>query len=269
MINFVPFKCPVCQQALAVSGRSYACPQAHSYDLARQGYLNLLVAQQRRSKQPGDSDEMVLSRQRFLDQGSYQSLASAIAEIVGSHRSGFAQSLLDMGCGEGYYLQQLRAAANLQGQNSDFQIAGVDISKRAVREAAKRKLYLQLAVGTTAALPFFDQSFDSLLCVFSPLSASEALRLLKPGGQVHILEFSHVGPKPLARAYDLWSFQVLPRLGQAVAHDRDSYQYLAESIRKFPDQQALVDMLTDAGFERVRYENLSSGIAAIHRGVRV
>jgi demethylmenaquinone methyltransferase/2-methoxy-6-polyprenyl-1,4-benzoquinol methylase len=93
-------------------------------------------------------------------------------------------------------------------------------------------------------------------------------RVLKPGGRVHILEFSHVEPRPLARAYDLWSFQVLPRLGQAVARDRDSYQYLAESIRRFPDQHKLAEMLGEAGFERVSWENLSTGIAAIHRGAR-
>ncbi len=125
-------------------------------------------------------------------------------------------------------------------------------------------------------LPFADRSFDHLSIAFGlrnitykAAALAEMHRVLKPGGRVHILEFSHVGPKPLARAYDLWSFEVLPRLGQVVASDRDSYQYLAESIRKFPDQQALADMLVEAGFERVRFDNLSSGIAAIHRGVRV
>jgi demethylmenaquinone methyltransferase/2-methoxy-6-polyprenyl-1,4-benzoquinol methylase len=72
----------------------------------------------------------------------------------------------------------------------------------------------------------------------------------------------------VARAYDLWSFQVLPRLGQAVAADRDSYRYLAESIRRFPNQENLAGMLREAGFERVGWENLSAGIAAIHRGAR-
>lgn len=125
-------------------------------------------------------------------------------------------------------------------------------------------------------LPFADRSFDHLTIAFGlrnitdkVAALAEMHRVLKPGGRVHILEFSHVGPKPLARAYDLWSFQVLPRLGQVVARDRDSYQYLAESIRKFPDQKALAAMLVEAGFERVRFENLSSGIAAIHRGARV
>ncbi|MDX1625628.1 MAG: bifunctional demethylmenaquinone methyltransferase/2-methoxy-6-polyprenyl-1,4-benzoquinol methylase UbiE [Wenzhouxiangellaceae bacterium] len=125
-------------------------------------------------------------------------------------------------------------------------------------------------------LPFADRSFDHVTIAFGlrnitdkPAALADMNRVLKPGGQVHVLEFSHVGPKPLAKAYDTWSFQVLPRLGQAVAGDRESYQYLAESIRRFPDQETLAGMLGDAGFERVRYENLSAGIAAIHHGARI
>ena len=125
------------------------------------------------------------------------------------------------------------------------------------------------------ALPFADRSFDHLTIAFGlrnitdrARALAEMHRVLKPGGRVHILEFSHVAPEPVARAYDLWSFQVLPRLGAMVAGDRDSYQYLAESIRRFPDQETLADQLREVGFERVRYENLSAGIAAIHRAVR-
>jgi len=124
-------------------------------------------------------------------------------------------------------------------------------------------------------LPFADRKFDHLTIAFGlrnitdkVQALAEMYRVLKPGGRVHILEFSHVSPRPLAKAYDVWSFQVLPRLGQAVASDRDSYQYLAESIRRFPDQETLAGMLRDAGFERVAFENLSAGIAAIHHGAR-
>lgn len=125
------------------------------------------------------------------------------------------------------------------------------------------------------ALPFADRRFDHVTIAFGlrnvtdrEQALAEMYRVLKPGGRVHILEFSRVGPRPLARAYDVWSFQVLPRLGRIVAGDRDSYQYLAESIRRFPDQATLAGMLEQAGFEQVRYTNLSAGIAAIHRGVR-
>ncbi|MEM1082094.1 MAG: bifunctional demethylmenaquinone methyltransferase/2-methoxy-6-polyprenyl-1,4-benzoquinol methylase UbiE, partial [Pseudomonadota bacterium] len=126
------------------------------------------------------------------------------------------------------------------------------------------------------ALPFADRQFDHVTIAFGlrnftdkAAGLSDMYRVLKPGGRIHILEFSQVSPELLAKLYDLWSFQVLPRMGQLVANDRASYQYLAESIRRFPDQSTLVDMLLEAGFERAGYENLSGGIAAIHRAARV
>jgi demethylmenaquinone methyltransferase/2-methoxy-6-polyprenyl-1,4-benzoquinol methylase len=97
----------------------------------------------------------------------------------------------------------------------------------------------------------------------------EARRVLRPGGRFFCLEFSRVQVAALAPAYDAWSFKVLPRLGQAVAKDGDSYRYLAESIRMFPDQESLVRMMGDAGFSRVTVRNLSGGIAAIHAGWRL
>ena len=126
------------------------------------------------------------------------------------------------------------------------------------------------------ALPFADRQFDHVTIAFGlrnftdkDAGLAEMYRVLKPGGQVHILEFSQVSPEALSKIYDLWSFQVLPRLGEWVADDRESYQYLAESIRRFPDQSTLAQMMEAVGFERVSYENLSGGIAAIHRGASV
>jgi demethylmenaquinone methyltransferase/2-methoxy-6-polyprenyl-1,4-benzoquinol methylase len=98
---------------------------------------------------------------------------------------------------------------------------------------------------------------------------AEARRVLRPGGRFHCLEFSRVEVAALRPIYDAWSFQVLPRLGQMVAKDAESYQYLAESIRTFPDQARLADMMTAAGFARVSVRNLSGGIAAIHSGWRL
>lgn len=125
------------------------------------------------------------------------------------------------------------------------------------------------------ALPFADRQFDHLTIAFGlrnvtwrDRALSEMYRVLKPGGRVHILEFSKVGLPALAKLYDTWSFEVLPRLGQRIAGDAESYQYLAESIRRFPDQPTLADQLRVAGFERVGWSNLSGGICAIHRGAR-
>ncbi|NDY96685.1 bifunctional demethylmenaquinone methyltransferase/2-methoxy-6-polyprenyl-1,4-benzoquinol methylase UbiE [Wenzhouxiangella limi] len=125
-------------------------------------------------------------------------------------------------------------------------------------------------------LPFADASFDHVTITFGlrnvtfrDRALAEMHRVLRPGGRVHIMEFSKVGLPVLGKVYDAWSFQVLPRIGAAIAGDKESYQYLAESIRRFPDQETLAGMLESAGFEEVRWDNLSGGICAIHRGVKV
>ena len=125
-------------------------------------------------------------------------------------------------------------------------------------------------------LPFGNACFDHVTITFGlrnvthrDQALAEMHRVLKPGGRVHIMEFSKVGLPLLRQIYDTWSFQVLPRIGAAIAGDKESYQYLAESIRRFPDQETLACMLNTAGFENVDWENVSGGICAIHRGVKV
>jgi demethylmenaquinone methyltransferase / 2-methoxy-6-polyprenyl-1,4-benzoquinol methylase len=123
-------------------------------------------------------------------------------------------------------------------------------------------------------LPFPSDTFDCVTVAFGlrnmthkDLALAEMRRVLRPGGRLLVLEFSRVW-KPLAPLYDAYSFQVLPRLGQAVAGDADSYRYLAESIRVHPDQETLKAMMYDAGFDKVDYHNLAAGIVALHRGVK-
>jgi demethylmenaquinone methyltransferase/2-methoxy-6-polyprenyl-1,4-benzoquinol methylase len=125
-------------------------------------------------------------------------------------------------------------------------------------------------------LPLPDRSVDRVSMAFGLRNCTdkdavlaEARRVLKPGGRFACLEFSRVQVAALAPIYDAWSFKVLPRLGQAIAGDADSYQYLAESIRMFPDQDTLADMMRNAGLARVKVQNLSGGIAAIHTGWRL
>jgi len=135
---------------------------------------------------------------------------------------------------------------------------------------------LSWAVGNAESLPFPDRSFDAYTIAFGlrnvtkiDAALSEARRVLKPGGRFFCLEFSRVAVAPLRRAYDLYSDTVIPRLGGIVAKDRESYIYLVESIRRFPPQDALIERIENAGFSFARYRNLSAGIAAIHRAVRV
>ena len=124
-------------------------------------------------------------------------------------------------------------------------------------------------------LPFAAGSFDCVTISFGLRNVTDkaaALKsmhdVLKPGGQLLILEFSHPTVPGLKSLYDLYSFQVLPRLGKLVAGDADSYQYLAESIRRHPDQETLLEMMTAQGYEKCRYHNLTGGIVALHRGYK-
>ena len=132
------------------------------------------------------------------------------------------------------------------------------------------------AVGNAEQTPFGDMSFDAYTIAFGLRNVTDidaalwdARRVLKPGGRFLCLEFSKVVLPGLDALYDRYSFSILPKLGQAIAGDGEAYQYLAESIRRFPDQNTLVDKLTAAGFNRVSYRNLSGGIAAIHSAWRV
>ena len=125
-------------------------------------------------------------------------------------------------------------------------------------------------------LPFEDFEFDLVTIAFGlrnvtdkALALGEIFRVLKPGGKLLILEFSKLQVSSLAAVYDKFSFDVLPKIGQAVAKDAASYRYLAESIRKHPDQDALIELMGDAGFERCRYSNILGGVVALHEGMRL
>ncbi|MBK5932498.1 2-octaprenyl-6-methoxy-1,4-benzoquinone methylase /demethylmenaquinone methyltransferase [Rhodovulum imhoffii] len=147
----------------------------------------------------------------------------------------------------------------------------VEGRKRA--EAAQMSASLDWVAGDGMALPFGDNSFDVFTNSFGTRNITriqdalnEAYRVLRPGGRMMILEFSQL-PNPVMQwAYDRYSFNVIPPLGKLVADDRDSYQYLVESIRKFPDQETFAGMIRNAGFEQVKYRNMSMGIVALHSG---
>ena len=158
----------------------------------------------------------------------------------------------------------------------------LDITENMLIEGRKRAEANQVldslnwVVGDAMALPFADNSFDVYTISFGirnvtrPQEAlNEAFRVLRPGGRLMVLEFSQI-PVPLVqKAYDFYSFNVIPRMGKLIANDRDSYQYLIESIRKFPNQETFLSMVRQAGFENANYRNLSLGIAALHSGWKI
>lgn len=135
---------------------------------------------------------------------------------------------------------------------------------------------IEWVCGNAESLPFPDNHFDYYTIAFGIRNVThidkalkEAHRVLKPGGHFLCLEFSHIPNEALAKAYDAYSFNFIPKFGKLVAGDADSYQYLVESIRMFPKQQDFVEMIEKAGFSQVSYENLSQGIVAIHSGWKI
>lgn len=143
-------------------------------------------------------------------------------------------------------------------------------------EAESMASRLEWVVGDAMALPFADNSFDVYTISFGirnvtriPDALSEAYRVLRPGGRLMVLEFSQLPNPALQWAYDRYSFNVIPVMGQIVAGDRDSYQYLVESIRRFPDQDRFLQMIVDAGFGQAKYRNMTMGVAALHSGWKI
>lgn len=180
MSTLPEYLCPVCQFPLlppSVSEqRQWSCHNRHGFDAAKQGYLNLLLPQQKRSRAPGDTPDMVKARTDFLDTGRYQPLANALSQAV-APVSGATQVLLDIGCGEGYYTTQL---AQLDWR----QIYGLDISKPAIVAATRRTSAIHWSVASMRAIPLAAQSVDAITCVFAYYHAEEVLRVLKPDGRL-------------------------------------------------------------------------------------
>jgi len=180
---FLSLACPLDGAPLQRDGSAWRCASGHCFDIAGQGYTNLLPAHQKRSRDPGDSKEMVAARRRFLSAGHYQPIAAAVSRTaLTGLPPGSAVACLDAGCGEGYYLRQLATAAIGAGQA--LALLGLDISKWAVLSAAKQDRRPNWVVGSNANLPVLPGTLDCVLCMFGFPVYREFARVLKPGGQL-------------------------------------------------------------------------------------
>ena len=184
---------------------------------------------------------------------------------------------LDVAGGTGDVALRVCRAAGTGGSSVICDISGemLEAGQRCIARSdqAHRIGFVQ---GNAEALPFPSQSFNAYTIAFGirnvthiDRALSEAFRVLKPGGRFLCLEFSEVQIPMLDRLYDLWSFQAIPQLGKLAAGDAQPYEYLVESIRKFPTQEPFAAMVRTAGFERVSYRNLTGGVAAMHSGWRI
>ena len=169
------FKCPVCGDVLYKENNTLKCEKRHSYDISSQGYVNLSMNQS--GKTHGDDTLMVSARRNFLSFGYYKKLCDAISDAVVSSNG---KTVLDAGCGEGYYTKQM-------GENEGVTVYGIDISKKAVAYASKLckgESFGIFCVGSVYGMPYFDSSFDTIVNVFSPLALDEYKRLLRSNGTV-------------------------------------------------------------------------------------
>jgi len=186
--------------------------------------------------------------------------------------------ILDVAGGTGdmarRYARMARAAQTRRG-GDDASVIVLDYNAGMIMAGVGKggEPEMSWSVGDAMALPLPDASVDAYSISFGirnvadvPQALREARRVLKPGGRFLCLEFSRPVAGPIRKAYDAWSFHAIPRIGEWVARDRDSYQYLVESIRRFPDQATFRSMIEAAGFSRVAVTNLSGGVAAIHFG---
>lgn len=173
----IGLSCPICKQILFVSQKSYSCENKHSFDISKEGYANFHLQSKGDKSPSGDSKEMVNARQSFLNKGYYDNLKNALCRLADKY-SAENSCIVDSGCGEGYYTASIGDFLSEKNQK----ILGFDISKTAVRQAAKRTKNALFFVANVFELPLFDESADIIFSIFAPLAKEEFKRILKKGG---------------------------------------------------------------------------------------
>ena len=241
IIPFQALACPLDGTPLQRKASTWHCTKGHCFDIASQGYANLLPVQKKRSLDPGDSKEMVAARQRFLNAGHYLPIAEAVSQAVLADLPAPA-SCLDSGCGEGYYLRHL--AATLAATPADDKILallGLDISKWAIQLAAKNEKQANWVVGSNANLPVLSGTLDRLLCMFGFPVYSEFARVLKAGGQLIQVD---TGPDHLRELREI----IYPRLKPerlAETQGPAGFTQLDNTTVRFPLQLSKAEQIAD------------------------
>lgn len=186
--------CPKCHQPLTLNNKSYYCPNHHTYDLAKQKYLNLLLNPDKSSNNPGDSKESLIARKNYLNKGYYDIILNAVKNQIIPQPN---LHILDLGCGEGYYLSSLMKSLN-EPSNTYY---GLDISKTAIQMATSYTKEAYWMVGNSKNIPILDHSLDYVICMFTVVNKDELERVLKPNGKIihvtannpnHLIEIKHL-----------------------------------------------------------------------------
>ncbi|MBC7788057.1 MAG: bifunctional demethylmenaquinone methyltransferase/2-methoxy-6-polyprenyl-1,4-benzoquinol methylase UbiE [Methylophilaceae bacterium] len=238
------------------------------------------IAESEKVKKVGEVFHSVASKydlmNDFMSAGLHRTWKRFAVNISGV-KSG--DKVLDIAGGSGDLSKLFAKAVGSQSEENPGEVILTDINSSMLAVGRDRMIDAGLNVPTMQCdaenLPFPDQYFDCVIVAFGlrnmthkDKALSEMQRVLKVGGRLLVLEFSKVW-QPLSRAYDIYSFNLLPLMGKLLAKDSESYQYLAESIRMHPDQETLKQMMIDSGFSKVDYYNLAAGIVALHKGYKV
>lgn len=243
-------QCPVCRNPLLNSADGYQCSNNHTFDAAREGYVNLLLSHKKNSKEPGDGKEMIRSRRRVLDMGLYDRMSDGINEAVAGNLPGpgkeRAFNILDAGCGEGFYLKRLKEFLTQKpGIRIPVAYYGVDISKFAVRQAARRDRTMDWFVASIIDLPFAQSSLDMILNVFSPADFPEFSRVLRETGGLLIVS---PGPRHLYGLREIIYSNAREHAPSTISEEAKQYFSLSAETRinyqiELASHEAIMDLL--------------------------
>lgn len=238
--------CPLCSLSLTYDNHHLKCASRHSFDQAKQGYFNLLLTNKKRSKSPGDNIEMVLARQTFLNSGIYQPISDALNGTCNHLLNDQAEQLsspiklLDLGCGEGYYTDRLFTSL----KQHTFELIGLDISKDAIRHAAKRNKDITWLVASGAQIPVLPNSQDVIVCLFTRLMPEGFAKALAPKGtlvtvttgQQHLIEMRQI-------LYPSIKDQVLDPQEPLASHFKMDNQQTFQTTHRLTSKQHIQDLL--------------------------